>query len=265
MSYFTVSYMIKISEQTSINYKAVKEVVRCYNTLDYSPRLRELLLMIYPGNNYNQVCKLELHRKINELILKSYDGEQVLKYELFKAFQHKNVVAAYEIKVKSSRVDFLTINGHTTSFEIKSNLDNLDKLAKQSLDYLSAFEFNNLVIHERHLKKCLEMAPSNFGIITVNKDQHSFYRKPKFNQQLNPANQITLLTKKELVQYFGMVNQEDIIVSNNTDTINDLFKVALKDRYRSRWEFIVEHSNDILPIDIQFFFNKNIKPSHIYS
>ena len=257
--------MGKISQQTIIDYKAVKEVVKCYNTLDYGPKLRELLLMIYPENNFSKYCKLDLHRKLNDLILHRYDGEQVLKYELFKEFHNKNVVAAYEIKVKSSRVDFLTINGFTTSFEIKSNLDNLDKLAKQSVDYLSAFEFNNLVIHERHLKKCLDMIPANFGIITVDKDQHSFYRKPKLNQHLNPAVQLSLLTKKELLQCFGAANHEDILISNNTTTINDLFKLALKERYRSRWEFIVEHRNDILPIDIQFFFNKNIKPAHIYS
>lgn len=253
------------SQQTVIDYKAVKEVVKCYNTLDYGPKLRELLLMIYPKNNFSKCCKLELHRKLNDLILHSYDGEQVLKYELFKEFHNKNVVAAYEIKVKSSRVDFLTINGYTTSFEIKSNLDNLDKLVKQSVDYLSAFEFNNLVIHKRHLRKCLDMIPANFGIITVDKDQHSFYRKPKFNQYLNPAVQLSLLTKKELLQCFGSGNQGDIMISNNTTTINDLFKLALKERYRSRWEFIVEHRKDILPIDIQFFFNKNIKPAHIYS
>ncbi|WP_040626558.1 sce7726 family protein [Mucilaginibacter paludis] len=257
--------MGKFNQQPVIDYKAVKEVVKCYNTLDYGPKLRQLLLMIYPGNNFSKCCKLELHQKLNDLILLSYEGEQVLKYELFKEFHNKNVVAAYEIKVKSSRVDFLTINGFTTSFEIKSNLDNLDKLAKQSVDYLSAFEFNNLVIHERHLKKCIDMIPANFGIITVDKDQHSFYRKPRLNQHLNPSVQLSLLTKKELFQSFGTFAQEDILISNNTDTINDLFKLALKERYRSRWEFIVEHSNDILPIDIQFFFNKNIKPAHIYS
>src|ERR1700744_3675841 len=102
---------MKFSDQTVIDYKAVKEVVKCYNTLDYSPRLRELLLMIYPSFNFAKYGKRQLHQKINELILKTYDGEQVLKYELFKEFQNKNVVAAYEIKVKSSRVDFLTING----------------------------------------------------------------------------------------------------------------------------------------------------------
>lgn len=257
--------MGKRSQQTVIDYKAVKEVVKGYNTLHYGPKLRELLLMVYPKNNFSKCCKLELHRKINDLILHSYDGEQVLKYELFKEFYDKNVVAAYEIKVKRSRVDFLTINGYTTSFEIKSNLDNLDKLAKQSVDYLSAFEFNNLVIHERHLKKCLGIIPENFGIITVEKDQHNFYRKPKFNQHLNPSVQLSLLTKKELVRFFGMGNQEDILISNNITTINELFKLSLKERYRSRWEFVVEHSNDILPIDIQFFFNKNIKPVHIYS
>ncbi|WP_442591517.1 sce7726 family protein [Pedobacter sp. AW31-3R] len=256
---------MKFTDQTIIDAKLVKEVVKSYNTLDYSPRLKELLRMIFPGDSFNGLCKLDLHRMMNELVVRSYGGEQVVKYALFKAFKNKNVVGAYEIKVKSSRVDFLTINGHTTSFEIKSNLDNLDKLAKQSADYSSAFEFNNVVIDERHLKKCLAMIPEQFGIITVDSNEHHFLRKPKMSKHLDPIAQLALMTKKELVQNFGLVIIEDILKSNNSETINDLFKVALKDRYRSRWEFIVEHSVDILPIDIQFFFNKNIKPAQIYT
>ena len=256
---------MKLIDQTNIDAKLVKKVVKSYKTLDYSPRLKELLRMIFPGDCFKGWCKLDLHRMMNELVVQSYGGEQLVKYALFKAFHDKNVVGAYEIKVKSSRVDFLTINGHTTSFEIKSNLDNLDKLAKQSVDYLSAFEFNNVVIDERHLKKCLAMIPEQFGIITVDNQGHHFVRKPKLSKHVNPVAQLALMTKKELMQYFGLINVEDILQSNNPETINDLFKVALKDRYRSRWEFIVEHSVAILPIDIQFFFNKNIKPIHIYS
>jgi len=256
---------MKFNDHAIVDAKLVKEVVKSYNTLDYSPRLKELLNVIFPADSLKGLCKLDLHRLMNELVIRSYGGEQVVKYALFKAFHDKNVIGAYEIKVKRSRVDFLTINGHTTSFEIKSNLDNLDKLAKQSVDYLSAFEFNNVVIDERHLKRCLTIIPDRFGIITVDKQEHHIVRKPKLSKHVDPVAQLALMTKKELMQYFGFVNIEDILQSNNPATINDLFKVALKDRYRSRWQFIVEHSVDILPIDIQFFFNMNIKPIHIYS
>lgn len=247
-----------------IDPKLVKEIVKSYNPLDYTPKLRKLLWDVYPQIDLENFCKLDLHKKINDLILDGYEGEQVLKYKLFKAFQHEKLVAAYEIKVKNSRVDFLTINDYTTSFEIKSNLDNLDKLAKQSDDYLTAFEFNNIVLHERHLNKCINIIPKSFGIITADKITHHIVRKPVFNRCLHAETQLGLLSKKELIKYYGSADMSVILDSVVSDKINDLFKLALKDRYRRRWDFIVENSDDILPIDLQFFFNKSIKPVYIY-
>lgn len=248
-----------------IDSKLVKEIAKNYNTLDYTPKLRGLLDLIYPQGKLNKFCKLDLHRKINDLVLDGYEGEQVLKYRLFKAFQNSNLVAAFEIKVKNSRVDFLTINGHTTSFEIKSNLDNLDKLAKQSDDYLRAFELNNIVIHERHLSRCIDIIPKCFGVITVDKVKHTVMRKPILNKRLHAETQLSLLSKKELNKYYGSTDMVIILDRLPGAKINELFKLALKGRYQTRWNFIVENSNEILPIDVQFFFNKNIKPILIYT
>lgn len=255
---------MNLTADSLIDPKLVKEIVKSYNPLDYIPKLRGLLSDIYPQRDLDNFCKLDLHKKINDLILDGYEGEQVLKYRLFKAFRHEKLVAAYEIRVKNSRVDFLTINSHTTSFEIKSSLDNLDKLAKQSDDYLTAFEFNNIVVHERHLSRCINIIPKSFGIITVDKVKHHVIRKPVFNRCLHAETQLALLSKKELAKYYESTDMSVILDNVATDKINDLFKLALKDRYRTRWDFIVENSDDILPVDLQFFFNKLIKPACIY-
>lgn len=256
---------MNLTNCSTIDSKLIKEIAKNYNTLDYTPKLRELLNNVYPQNKIKKFCKLDLHRKINDLVLDGYEGEQVLKYRLFKAFQNSNLVAAYEIKVKNSRVDFLTINGHTTSFEIKSSLDNLDKLAKQSNDYLTAFEFNNIVIHERHLNRCLDIIPKCFGVITVDKVKHTVVRKPILNKNIHSKTQLSLLSKKELLRHYGSLDTNMITDTLDGARINESFKMALKERYQARWNFIVEYSNEILPIDIQFFFNKNIRPVFIYT
>lgn len=255
--------MTFINHET-IDPKLVKNVVKHYNVLDYTHNLRGLLDTVVPKVELDGYCRLQVHKKINELIFGSYEGEQVLKYRLFKAFAKADLVAAFEIKVKNSRVDFLTVNGHTTSYEIKSSLDTLGKLAKQSLDYKTAFELNNIVVHERHLKKCIGLIPECFGIISINKGGHEIIRKPVLNKALNPEVQLSLLTKKELGEFFGSGNVADILSSTDHTAINEQFKSALKKRYRSKWDFIVANSEDIVPIDIQFFFNKNISPKHVY-
>lgn len=256
---------MNLANDTLTNSKLIKTIVKNYNTLDYTPKLRELVNLVYPKSNLNKFCKLDLHKKINDLVLDGYEGEQVLKYRLFRAFQASNLIAAFEIRVRNSRVDFLTINGHTTSYEIKSSLDNLDKLAKQSKDYIGAFEFNNIVIDKKHLDKCYDIVPRSFGIITTDKFEHTFVRKPIFNRALNPETQLSLLTKKEMMKCFSEFQVSEILNNFSPDRINEFFKLALKARYRSRWDFIVAHSDDILPIDLQFFFNKNVPPSFIYS
>lgn len=256
---------MNLTNCSTIDSRLIKDIAKNYNTLDYTPKLRELLHSVYPQNKIKKFCKLDLHRRINDLVIDGYEGEQVLKYRLFKAFQNSDLVAAYEIKVKNSRVDFLTINGHTTSFEIKSSLDNLDKLEKQSNDYLTAFEFNNIVIHERHLTRCLDIIPKCFGVITVDKERHAIFRKPALNKNTHSRTQLGLLSKKELLKHYNSIDTNKIMDSLDDAQINKSFKQVLKERYQTRWNFIVENSDEILPIDIQFFFNKNIKPEFIYS
>ncbi|WP_286841918.1 MULTISPECIES: sce7726 family protein [Sphingobacterium] len=251
--------------ELNIDSKIVKEIAKAYSTLDYVPKLRNLLNLVYPEKKTNKFCKLDLHKEINNLLLNSYEGEPILKYKLFKAFVNRDVVAAYEIKVKNSRVDFLTVDDATTSFEIKSSLDNLNKLSKQSSDYLSAFDFNNIVIHERHLVKCLEIVPKSFGIITVHQNGYEIVRKPTFNKSTDPFEQLNLLTKKELLKNFGMIETDDILKKLDNIEINKIFKLALKERYKTRWDFIVKNSADILPIDLQFFFKTNVEPALIYN
>ncbi|WP_166334445.1 sce7726 family protein [Sphingobacterium chungjuense] len=256
---------MRTSERKIIELKMIRDIAKTYNTLDYVPQLRTLLSSVISEKKIKKLSKRGLHKEINRLLLESYEGEQVLKYRLFQEFKKKDLVAAYEMKVRNSRVDFLTVNGHTTSYEIKSSLDNLYKLAKQSSDYLSAFELNNIVVHEKHLAKCLEIIPKNFGVIAVTKDSHQVIRKPIFNRGFDARTQISLLSKKELLKGFNMNVPDTILEAFDASQINMIFKNLLKIRYAKRWGFIKQHANSIFPIDIQFFFTKNVCPEIIYS
>ncbi|HAL82482.1 MAG TPA: hypothetical protein DCO83_09800 [Mucilaginibacter sp.] len=249
---------MKLSGKPDFKDSLIRLALKNYSPLDYSPQLIQLLAVLYPENDFHGFNKQDLHRLINDAVCQGYRGEQVLKYALFKQVQKKNMVAAFEMRVNKSRIDFLTINGHTTGYEIKSALDNLDKLAKQSADYQKVFEFNNVVIDKCHLKSCLAIVPEDFGIITVAGTRKSIYRTAVLNNNIDPAAQLSLMTKRELDVYF------DQAALNDAEQVNKNFKKALKARYQERWSFVVAHSVSILPIDIQFFFNTNIDPKYIY-
>jgi hypothetical protein len=255
-----------VATYSNLNETLVKLLVKKYNPLDYSEKLTELLTLVYPDLNFQDWQKSRLHELVNNVVIKKHNGELVLKYYLFQHFYKKNVTAAFEIKVNNSRVDFLTINGTSKSFEIKSGLDNLSKLKKQSADYLLVFDYNYLVVDEKHLENALEMVPQCFGIWTFSKGaKRIIHRNALLNIKIDPEAQLRLLTKRELYQQFKEKKDiSNILRDFNINEINYHFKSALKKRYQRRWDFIIEHRKSILPIDLQFFFNRNIEPAIIY-
>ncbi|WP_312920858.1 sce7726 family protein [Empedobacter brevis] len=240
-------------------------LVKSYSALNYLKDLKELVADFYGTDKYNNLSKYELASLINSEIFNNYNGENILKYKIAKDFRKKKYVAAFEVKVKSSRADFLVINGDTKSFEIKSKIDTLYRLKKQTDDYGDVFEYNNVVVDIVHLEKVMSIIPEYYGIWYYDGNKKNVAREAKFTPNLNSSEQLKMLNKKELKQVFGTFELDFILNSFSKEEINKSFKVALKERYFKRWDFLINNWNEILPIDIQFFFNSNIDPKLIYS
>lgn len=265
---FSKTSMLLNNNFDILSEKAVNSLAQNYKTLDYRNKLLEKIQAIYPYESLEFLPKYELHKLINRILFNNHNGEEVLKYKLFEYHLNKpNVIGAFEIKVNTSRVDFLTINGHTTSYEIKSALDNLCKLDKQMSDYILAFEYNYLVIDEKHIEKVREFLPACFGLWSYNLGKYKKLIKAKLSDKINGEVQLKLLTKKELIvnfpNYHGLIT--DILKNESSEYINSQFKKILKKRYKSRWDFLISNNASIFPIDIPFFFNTNISPELIYN
>ncbi|MBS1527438.1 MAG: sce7726 family protein [Bacteroidetes bacterium] len=256
---------MRIPIRDNLKDPLVRRGLRNYSPLDMRPRLVELAAALYPDKNVGTYAKARLHALISAAICQGYNGEQMIKYALFKHVRRRNLVGAFEMNVNNSRVDFLTINGHTTGYEIKSGLDNLGKLRKQANDYQKVFEYNYIVADYGHLEACLAIIPPEFGIISLCGNKKDIHRKAKINPFIDPAAQIAALTNKERAAYFSGVNsQETCLAIFNADEINGRFKKALRERYIDRWLFVTGRSEQIFPADLQFFFNQNIEPQLIY-
>ncbi|KAF5059677.1 hypothetical protein DSECCO2_333590 [anaerobic digester metagenome] len=239
-------------------------LARSYNALSYSIQLKEILTAFFQTNEFETLTKYELAKIFNDTVFKNYGGEQILKYKLAREFRNKNYVAAFEVKAKSSRTDFLVINGSTKSFEVKSKIDTLNRLCKQVQDYGNVFEFNTVVVDKVHLPNVIEMIPEFYGIWYFQGSKKNIYRSAVYSPQINAVEQLNLFTKKELRKFFGCDTRNEILASHNSEKINQQLKKALKERYFDRWNFVQSNWNQILPIDLQFFFNTNVKPEIIY-
>jgi len=244
----------------------IASIARSYNVLADEPELRALAMKAFPKRNLSAVDKPGLHRMLNNLLLKQFRGEGTLKAKLVQQFIRQGVTAAFEIAVHRSRADFLTVNGDSKSFEIKSERDNLRKLAKQSRDYQRVFDFNYLVLDEKHYDNALCQVPERYGVYVLQKQSLVEIRKALPNQAHDPRIQLSLFTKRELAQSFPIVgiNIEDALINFTPEEINARFKAMLKKRYATRWQFLLDHQSEIHPIDFQYFFQHNIHPSIIY-
>lgn len=240
-------------------------LARSYNTLAYKAQLKSLLIAFYRDRSLESYSKRELHELVNQSLLEHYQGEEILKFKLAQQFKTADYVAAFEVRAKSSRADFLAINGETKCFEIKSKIDTLKRLEKQSSDYKDVFEFNTVVIDKSHLSAVENTIPEYYGIWYFECDIKYEHRVAKVSPYVDPSSQLSLLTKKELMVLFSTCNYNSILSNHCAETINTNFKTALKRRYETRWSFLVENWDKILPIDIQFFYNTNIQPELIYS
>jgi hypothetical protein len=72
-----------------------------------------------------------------------------------------------ELRVWRSRADLVMVNGTTTVYEIKSELDNLDKLLVQVSAYQKLFEHVNVVTSEQLASKVDQLVPQSVGLLVL--------------------------------------------------------------------------------------------------
>lgn len=253
-----------LSHHCSVSPDTAASLARSYHVLQNKPVLMKLLEDAI-GIDVKDWSKVAMHKAINDIILSKYEGEARIKSMLVDHFKAENVVAAFEIKTPSSRLDFLRVNGHTISYEIKSEVDSLQKLDKQIKDYSRLFDYNYVVIDRKHLEKVMEIIPKHYGIYVSGRNK-MVREKPASNcNELNGELQLLLFTKKELRKFFdGCTDREEIIQHQTASGINDTFKEMLKARYRKRWHFLREPQENIFPVDYQYFFYHNLEPEVVY-
>ena len=237
---------------------------RSYHALQTRKELEDLVLAVFPDLQVVSLSKKELHYLINQSVINSYFGESYLKSLMIEKYVGEDMVAALEVKALNSRLDFLKINGSTVSYEIKSEVDNILKLEKQSMDYLKLFEYNNVVIGSNHLSHVRKVLPSNYGIIIERNGFFVTKRKPKKNNKICPKSQIDLFNKMELETFCGLSDPKKILKELSPKQINEQFKLMLKKRYAKKWAFLTSRKKEIFPLDYQYFYHHNIEPELIY-
>lgn len=146
---------------------------------------------------------LDFIKVIYKHLLQSYRNEYVYKNTVFNKIvlgKHnlRTTKVLNEFKIGKSIADTIVLNGEAHVFEIKTELDSLQKLNKQISDYQKAFTLVSVILHEKDRKNILELVPERIGIYQLTTRGHiSEIRKPESNSELLDTETMHKCLRKE--------------------------------------------------------------------
>ncbi len=111
--------------------------------------------------------KSMFHNKIptNDSVIRS-----ALKKELTKIHQDDIELAIIEelgVGHGRARIDIVVVNGIMHGYEIKSDLDTLERLHEQMIEFNNVFDKLTLVVGKRHLYEAINLIPDWWGLIVA--------------------------------------------------------------------------------------------------
>ena len=259
-----------------------QEMYHNYSIFMEKPKLIELY------NIYKEVddscSNYEIRKMINNFIKTNYLNEAIIKSFFIKdvLFNYKSSICIYEFPVKSSRIDLCRISGKhgkSIGYEIKTDLDNLDRLNKQLRDYNCIFEELYVICSQNRLLNIIDFLDERIGVYVYsenkNKVKFTCFRKSQINYDLDSLSQLNCIPKQALLNLFNLNRKEasndktvliDYIHKNfSRNTINKLFKSFLIEKYKENWLFLKNNREFILEIDYQWFFKSLINPMYLYN
>lgn len=177
-------------------------------------------------------------------LVKHYRNEYVYKNTLFNKLvlgKHSlnTTSALVELPIGDSIADFILFNGKAVVYEIKTELDSLERLANQLENYYKAFDTVNVVIAEQHynaVAAALEDSPVGIIVLTSRMTLSQKKDPITYQTELNPYIWFSILRKYEfetiLQSHFGYLpNTNDF---EYYDACRDLFLTIDKDElYKS--------------------------------
>lgn len=162
-------------------------------------------------NKNNQQIISELYKKLRKNYRNEYFYKNTLLNKLLLGTHSpKTTTALTELPVAKSKADFILINGKAVVYEIKTELDNFERLTTQLKNYFKAFNYVSVVTCESNyqaIKKKLENTSVGVYLLTK-RNCLSEKKKPIENNLYLDLNVIFKILRKPeyesiISQYYG--------------------------------------------------------------
>ena len=231
--------------------------------------------VVDPTGKTNEECISEIYQHLKKEYQNEYFYKNTLLNKLLLGVHSpRTTTALTEVPVGKSKADFILINGKAVAYEIKTSLDNFDRLDGQIRDYYKAFSRVVVVTSEKNLEdiqRRLQNSPTGICLLT-NKGTLSVRKEPiEYSAGLSKSIMFRILRKNEyeqiLLKHFGLlpvVSQfehyracQEMFDSLPTDVAYQMFIRTLKLRAKID---IVEYSK--IPYELKFLiYFSNYKKS----
>lgn len=186
-----------------------------------------------PETKTNCECIDEVYR----YLANHYKDEYYFKNEMLNQLVSSEDTAIVELPAAGSIADFIIVNDSATVYEIKTVLDNFERLESQISDYSRAFAKVTVVIPAEKLDSLLQKIDNlKIGIITETEDQFSVYREPVADMShLSHRAMFGILRKTEysaiIKQWFGSL--PEVSDFEYYETCYDLFsQIPMQEAYQ---------------------------------
>ncbi|EKO3509357.1 sce7726 family protein [Vibrio fluvialis] len=163
-------------------------------------------------------------------------NDKKIREELIKRLIKKNLSESdifEEIAVKRGlAVADVVANFNTPHcYEIKSDVDSLTRLTKQSIYFSDVFKKVTLVTTEKHLEKAQLIVPEWWGIIvakesTKNKIVLKYSRASKVNPKNTTENLLNMLWNEELKSILSNINAKFKSSDNRASLVKKLVSIT---------------------------------------
>ncbi len=138
----------------------------------YSSVIRRYISDAEQKNNRELIS--EIYCKLKNSYRNEYFYKNTLLNKLLLGVHSVNTTTALtEMAIAKSKADFVLINGKAIVYEIKTELDNLERLSSQIDDYYKAFDHVAVVTYEKNLsqlQKVLESIDKPVGIYILRRN-----------------------------------------------------------------------------------------------
>lgn len=193
----------------------------------------------------------EIYAHLGKQQRNEYYYMNTLLNKLLDGIHNVNTTTAFsQVRIGHSIADFVMINGEGRVYEIKSELDNFDRLNDQLCDYYRAFSKVSVLASIHELEKVKKVL-STFGDmgdavgIYVLSDHDTIFNKDRsrepqeYNDLLDHASIFKLLRKREyenvILHYLGKLPQSDPVFHFKT-CLEQFLKIPILDSQKSAFQ-----------------------------